>query len=185
MRDVKHPPPSTSFSGEVDSGRSSRPKRNPDLLDLIGNICLPDFEKAIALACCFVAPDVSMLALRNLEYNLCFFCVIWCRSENISNRGVKHPPPPHELFRGGRYRQGQPPREKSKFFWTLSKTFARPTSEKPLPSHSWRPLIHKSHIECTSPSSSKIQHIWSLPLSKKVIDWDFIIKVKLSIKKCN
>ena len=43
---------------------------------------------------------------------------------------------------------------------------ARLNSKTPLPLHSWRPLIHKSHIECTSPSRSKIQYTSSLPLSK-------------------
>ena len=39
-----------------------------------------------------------------------------------------------------------------------------------LPLHSWRPFVHKSHIECTSTSRSKIQYKCSLPLGKKAID---------------
>ena len=58
---------------------------------------------------------------------------------------------------------------------------AHPTQKKSLPLHSWRPLAHKSHIECTSPSRSQIQYICSLPWSKQAIDWDFISKVKPSI----
>ena len=35
-----------------------------------------------------------------------------------------------------------------------------------LPLHSWSPLGHITHIECTSSSRSTIQFIWSLSLSK-------------------
>ena len=45
---------------------------------------------------------------------------------------------------------------------------------------SWRPLVHKHQVECTSPSRSKLQYIHSLPLNKWAFDWDFIPKVKLS-----
>ena len=48
----------------------------------------------------------------------------------------------------------------------LPKIVDRPNSKKPLSLHWWMPLIHKSHIECTSPSRSQIQYICSLPLSK-------------------
>ena len=43
---------------------------------------------------------------------------------------------------------------------------ARHTLEKPLPLYSWRPRIHKSHIECISLSRSKIQYLSLLSLSK-------------------
>ena len=69
------------------------------------------------------------------------------------------PPPPYELFEGGRYRQGQLPKRNQDFL-DLIKNLCTPcpTSKKSLPLHFWRPLIDKSHIECTSPSRSKIQH---------------------------
>ena len=106
-------------------------------------------------------------------------------------------PPPYELF--GLTDSGGPGRPSGKwkfsgparklppdwilFFWTRPKTAARPPAfeKNSLHLHSWRPLTHKSHIECTSPSRSN-QYIRSLPLSKWAIDWGFIIKVKLPIK---
>ena len=48
--------------------------------------------------------------------------------------------------------------------------------------HSWRSLTHKSHIECTSPSRSKIQYICPLPLRKWAMDWGFIVKGKSPLK---
>ena len=53
-------------------------------------------------------------------------------------------------------------------FWTQPKIVARPAQlrKKTLPLSSWRPLDYKPHIECTSPSRSKIQYICALPLSK-------------------
>ena len=40
------------------------------------------------------------------------------------------------------------------------------TSKKKVPLHSWRPLVRITHIECTSSSTSKIQYVCSIPLSK-------------------
>jgi hypothetical protein len=34
------------------------------------------------------------------------------------------------------------------------------------PLNSWRPLVHITHIECTSSSTSKIQYVFSISLSK-------------------
>ena len=42
----------------------------------------------------------------------------------------------------------------------------RPTSKKTLYLHSWTPLDYKFHIESSSPSRSKIQHICAFPISK-------------------
>ena len=55
-----------------------------------------------------------------------------------------------------------------KYLWTRPKYVARPAQlqKKILPLHSWRLLDHKSHIECTSPSRSKIQYICALPIGK-------------------
>ena len=50
--------------------------------------------------------------------------------------------------------------KKSRFFVSDRKLLpARPLLKIPLPLHSWRPLVHKSHIECTSSSRSQIQYI--------------------------
>jgi hypothetical protein len=77
--------------------------------------------------------------------------------------------------------QGQPPG----IFLNPTENF-RPAQirKKLLPLHFWRMLDYISHIECTSFSRSKIVYISidSLLLSKYAIDWDFIIKVKPSIK---
>ena len=35
-----------------------------------------------------------------------------------------------------------------------------------LPVHSWKSFVHKSHLQCTSPSRFKIQYLCSLPPSK-------------------
>ena len=90
---------------------------------------------------------------------------------------------PLRTFRTDRFGRAQPPVREKKHFWPRPKTAARPPAfeKNSLHLHSWRPLTHKSHIECTSPSRSN-QYIRSLPLSKWAIDWGFIIKVKLPIK---
>ena len=54
-----------------------------------------------------------------------------------------------------------------------------------LPLHSWRPLVHITHIKWTSSSRSKIQYICSLPLSKQAIDWDFHFRSETANKACN
>ena len=63
--------------------------------------------------------------------------------------------PALQTMGGVRSRRGQPSWE-----------FSEPDRKKTLPLHSWRPLEYKSHIECTSPSRSKIRYICALPLSK-------------------
>ena len=77
-------------------------------------------------------------------------------------------PPPPTKFSGEEYSgRGSRPTRKSRFSVPNQKLSpAHLISKKLLPLHSWRPLIHKSHIECTSPSRSQIQFICSLPLSK-------------------
>ena len=56
---------------------------------------------------------------------------------------------------------------KSRFSWSDQSLLpTHLTLKKPLPLHSWKPLIYKSHIECTPPWRSQILHICSLPLSK-------------------
>jgi hypothetical protein len=42
--------------------------------------------------------------------------------------------------------------------------------------HSWRPLVHITHIECIWSSRSKIQYICSLPLSNKQLTGIFFSK---------
>ena len=59
----------------------------------------------------------------------------------------------------------------------------RPTFKKPLCLRIWRPLVHKTYIECTSFSRSKLQSVYvHFHLVSKKIDWDFIPDMKLSIK---
>ena len=74
----------------------------------------------------------------------------------------------HELFRGGRFGQGQPLVQKIKIFGTRPKIVACPSNfEKTIVLAFLKvTLTHKSHIECISPSHSQIQYICSLPLSK-------------------
>ena len=49
----------------------------------------------------------------------------------------------------------------------LTMAYLDPSPPRPgLTLHSWRLLVHITHIECTSFSRSKIQYICSLPLSK-------------------
>ena len=57
-----------------------------------------------------------------------------------------------------------------RIFWTWPKHVARPTQlqKKILPLHSWRPFDYKSHIECTSPSRSKIVYIYIYMHSQSV-----------------
>ena len=57
--------------------------------------------------------------------------------------------------------------------------------KKILPLESWKPLVHKTLIECTSPSRSKVQYICAFPISKWTIDWDFGSKVTLVNKTCD
>ena len=72
---------------------------------------------------------------------------------------------PYELWGGGvKSGRGQPSWENFDMSENCCPT--RPTSKKKLPLHSWRPLDYKSHIECTSPSRSKIQYTCALPSSK-------------------
>ena len=88
-------------------------------------------------------------------------------------------PPPYELF--GLTDSGGPNRPSGKKkLWPRLKTAARPPDfeKNSLHLHSWRPLTHKSHIEWTSPSRSKIQYLCSLPLSEWAINLGFIVKVK-------
>jgi hypothetical protein len=86
--------------------------------------------------------------------------------------GVKHP---LTNFWGVRSGVNNP----LKNFMHLTEIYCppRPTSKKYCLCISWRLLDHKSHIECTSPSRSKIQYICALPISNYAIDWDFIPEV--------
>ena len=80
---------------------------------------------------------------------------------------------PNKLFGVLNSSEGSHPSRKSEFFGPDQKVMpTRLISNKKnsLLLHSWRPLTHKSQIECTSPSRSKIQYICSLPLSKRGID---------------
>ena len=98
----------------------------------------------------------------------------------LQNGGTFSPPP---NFLGAEYLgRGNHLTIKSWFsvpYWKLLP--ARPILKKPLPLNSWRPLVHKSHIECASSSRSQIQYTCLLPLSKWAIDWDFIFKMKTPI----
>ena len=56
--------------------------------------------------------------------------------------------------------QGVPP---IFYFLNLDRELLRPSL---MPLHSWRPLVHNSHIECTSSWRPIIQYVCSLPLRK-------------------
>ena len=89
-------------------------------------------------------------------------------AERKSSQGMGDIKVPPRTYRGGIFGQGQPPGQKIQIFWTWPKNGGCPLNleKKSLLVHSWRLLIHKSHIECTSPSRSKIQYTCSLPLCK-------------------
>ena len=63
---------------------------------------------------------------------------------------------------------------------TLGKS--RLTSESSSPCILDSPLVHKTHIECTLPSRSKIQYTCSLHLVNKQLTWLSFPKWKLFIK---
>ena len=90
---------------------------------------------------------------------------------------------PHELFWGGIFGQGQLP---IGFFGPDRKLLSTcPTSKKSLSLHFWRPLIHKSHIKCTSFSRSQIQYIYvHFHWISKQLTW-FQFQSETTNKACN
>ena len=80
-------------------------------------------------------------------------------------------PPPLQAFRERLIGK------KSRFFELDRKNYrpSRPTSKKVLPLHSWYMLVH---IECTSPSKSKVQYLFvHFRLVDKQLNWSSLPKL--------
>ena len=111
-------------------------------------------------------------------HGLWLLCIVALNITNamaMSSRPWQTLSPPYELWGVSNPGEGSHPAKilpPPGIFWNPTKNWClpRPTSNKILPLHSWRPLDYKSHIECTSPSRSQIQYIHiymcALPPSK-------------------
>ena len=79
---------------------------------------------------------------------------------HLSNGGRYSPP--YKPFRGRNNMSRAATPQRDRDFLDPPENLWPPCliSKKPLPLHSWRPLLHKSHIECISSPRSKIQYIY-------------------------
>ena len=103
---------------------------------------------------CILAGGVWFWTKSNLFQSIesqTHFSTCWHVKRRMLN--LLPPSPSTNFFGGGRFGQGQPPRKKSRFFgrdWKLFPTC--PTSEKPLPLHSWghlstTPILNALHLQ--------------------------------------